>query len=71
MEEQDMTTNPLEQFATAFANLRRRRRAGRTLSALETLNDHVLRDIGIHRCQIAAFTELANDNGVADARWTA
>jgi uncharacterized protein YjiS (DUF1127 family) len=66
-----MTTNPLERFAHAFANMQRRRRASRKLSALETLNDHILRDIGLHRCQIAAFTDLANDNGETDARWTA
>jgi uncharacterized protein YjiS (DUF1127 family) len=66
-----MRTNPLEQFASALANLKRRRRAGRSLSALEMLNDHTLRDIGIHRCQIAAFTNLANDNGETDAKRSA
>jgi uncharacterized protein YjiS (DUF1127 family) len=71
MEGLEMRTNPLEQFASALVNMKRRRRAGRSLSALEMLNDHTLRDIGIHRCQIAAFTDLANDNGEIDARWTA
>ena len=64
-----MINNPLEQFAAAVDTMRKRRQAGRTLSALETLNDHTLRDIGIHRCQIPAYTNLANDNGETDVRW--
>lgn len=66
-----MTTNPLEQFAAALGSMRKRHRAGRSLSALETLNDHTLRDIGLHRCQIAAFDVMANDNDHPYQRRTA
>jgi uncharacterized protein YjiS (DUF1127 family) len=71
MEGFTMTTNPLERFVASLGGIRKRHRAGRSLSALETLNDHILRDIGLHRCQIAAFDALANDNGRTDMRRTA
>jgi uncharacterized protein YjiS (DUF1127 family) len=72
MEELTMMTNPLERFAAALGTMRKRHRAGRKLSALEMLNDHTLRDIGIHRSQIEAFGALANDNRRPhDLRWSA
>jgi len=66
-----MMTNPFERFAASLGNMRKRHRAARAMSALETLNDHTLRDIGLHRCQIAAFDALANDNGRYDMRRSA
>ena len=51
-----MLTNPLENFAAAFGRMRRRNRVGRSLTAMEMLNDHTLRDIGLHRCQIAGLS---------------
>ncbi len=57
-----MLTNPLEHFADVFGRMRRRNRVGRSLTAMEMLNDHTLRDIGLHRCQIAGLSGTANDN---------
>ncbi len=57
-----MLTNPLEHFTAVFSSMRRRNRVGRSLTAMEMLNDHTLRDIGLHRCQIAGLSGTANDN---------
>ena len=66
-----MLTNPLEHFAVVLDRMQRRQRVGRSLTAMEMLNDHTLRDIGLHRCQIAGLTGTANDNNPADIRYYA
>ncbi len=65
-----MGNSPLERFAALVASMNKSRRKGRSLSAFETLNDHTLRDIGIHRCQIPGLGMQANDNGSSDLRQT-
>jgi uncharacterized protein YjiS (DUF1127 family) len=41
-------------FARARSRLQRWRATQRTIAALEVLDDHLLKDIGIHRCQIGS-----------------
>jgi uncharacterized protein YjiS (DUF1127 family) len=39
----------------------RRRQINRSIAALSALSDHMLKDVGIHRSEIASIAHTAND----------
>ena len=60
-----------DSLAMAGAWIRRRVRETRTTAALRALDDHTLRDIGVHRSEIASVARrLAQGDDTRHKHWT-